>query len=105
MNLLDSPLGKNELAAGLNYNSMYIALDDIYDGNKDNFFSKIEESKFIITTQLIIISFITGAFSLLIIPIYVFSMKKKEDILKLFSTIPADKIILMMATVSKYLDK
>ncbi|KAL4472888.1 hypothetical protein ABPG72_020622 [Tetrahymena utriculariae] len=91
--------------AGINYNDIYIALDDIYDDNKQHFFDQVDTSKSIITIQLVIISIITGLFFVLIIPIYTYSMFKKEEILKLFATIPAEKIIFMMMRVSKYLDQ
>ncbi|EAR98991.2 transmembrane protein, putative (macronuclear) [Tetrahymena thermophila SB210] len=90
---------------GINYNDIYIALDSIYNDNKQHFFDQVDTSKTIITIQLIIISIITGLFFILIIPIYTYSMYKKEEILKLFATIPAEKIILMMMKVSKYIDK
>ncbi|KAL4429472.1 hypothetical protein ABPG74_001317 [Tetrahymena malaccensis] len=91
--------------AGINYNDIYIALDNIYNDNKQHFFDQVDTSKTIITIQLIIISIITGLFFVLIVPIYTYSMYKKEEMLKLFATIPAEKIILMMMRVSKYIDK
>lgn len=48
MNLIDSGY-LNEIAAGINYISIHTALDEIYDANKESFFNKIDESKFLIT--------------------------------------------------------
>ena len=54
---------------------------------------------------LLFISIVTGILALMIIPIFVGNQKSRENILRLFSTISTDKILLMMTTVNLHKDR
>ncbi|EAR98992.2 transmembrane protein, putative (macronuclear) [Tetrahymena thermophila SB210] len=87
-----------------NFMSINSSLDEIYENNQNYQLDKIDNIKSFIFGQLIVISVVTGIFSCLSIPIYMFNMKKKEDILKLFATISPDKILQMMMQINRYLE-
>ncbi|KAL4429473.1 hypothetical protein ABPG74_001318 [Tetrahymena malaccensis] len=87
-----------------NFMSINSSLDEIFENNQNYQLNKIDNIKNFIFVQLIVISVVTGIFSCLSIPIYMFNMKKKEDILKLFATISPEKILQMMMQINKYLE-
>ncbi|KAL4472885.1 hypothetical protein ABPG72_020619 [Tetrahymena utriculariae] len=80
------------------------SLDEIFENNQNYQLDKIDNIKSFIFGQLIVISGVTGMFSCLSIPGYMFNMKKKEDILKLFATISPDRIQQMMMQINRYLE-
>ncbi|EAR98994.2 transmembrane protein, putative (macronuclear) [Tetrahymena thermophila SB210] len=88
-----------------NYQYIFMSLEDVYRMNLKNFNSQINETKLLLTIQLVLISVVTGLFALLMIPVHIHSQNQKEEILKLFATIAPDKIIYMMQSISMHLDQ
>lgn len=64
-----------------------MSLDNIYKETLKDFSDKIDFRKLLIIIQLVVISMVTGIFTFLILPIRIFSEKKREEILRLFATI------------------
>ncbi|KAL4488378.1 hypothetical protein ABPG72_019228 [Tetrahymena utriculariae] len=89
----------------INSDRIYKALDDVYDQNNKIFQNYQDQSKYLIQIQLILIIVVTLIFSMSIIPIYAYSQIQREKILRLFATIPTDKIYLMIKCLNKYYEK
>ncbi|KAL4429474.1 hypothetical protein ABPG74_001319 [Tetrahymena malaccensis] len=88
-----------------NYQYLFLSLEDVYRMNLQNFNSQINETKLLLTIQLVLISVMTGLFAVLMIPVHIHSQNQKEEILKLFATIAPDKILYMMQSISLHLDQ
>ncbi|EAS00674.3 transmembrane protein, putative (macronuclear) [Tetrahymena thermophila SB210] len=95
----------NFKAGQINSDRIYSALDEVYAQNNDIFQNYQDHSKYLIQMQLILITVVTLIFSLSIIPIYAYSQIQREKILRLFATVPPDKIYLMIKSLNKYYEK
>ncbi|KAL4438885.1 hypothetical protein ABPG74_016605 [Tetrahymena malaccensis] len=102
--LLDSQQ-YNFKAGQINSDRIYQALDDVYEQNNNIFQSYQDHSRYLIQMQLILIIVVTLVFSLSIIPIYAYSQIQREKILRLFATVPTDKLYLMVKSLNKYYEK